>query len=286
MVEVESMAVSKGVMSAIAIVALIVAFVAGLYVSPLVMPEAPEDIAAVMWEGVQERGTIRIGSSPDWPPFEYLDPETGEFTGFEVELMEMIAARLGLDVEWRSMGFETIIPEVNAEKIDLGVSGFSVTPERLEVVQYTMPHSITEGQIVMLKSRADELGITLLESLEELEDLGLKCGTQVATTQEAELEEVVPGVLKTWADFILALEDMKGGGIDCVYSETPITSWWMLEAEEKGEEPIVVIYRRPYWPVAHVAHMDNDILVAKINGALAEIISEGKLDELKAKWKC
>jgi ABC-type amino acid transport substrate-binding protein len=147
-------------------------------------------------------------------------------------------------------------------------------------------HSITEGQVVMLKSRAEELGITLLESLEELEDLGLTCGTQIGTTQEDELSKVVPGVLRTYADFILALEDMKRGEIDCIYSETPITSWWMLEAEERGEEPIVVIYKKSYWPVSFVVHMDNDILVAKMNGALAEIIVEGKLDELKAEWKC
>jgi ABC-type amino acid transport substrate-binding protein len=166
------------------------------------------------------------------------------------------------------------------------VSGFSVTPDRLEVVQFTMPHSITEGQIIMLKSRANELGITELESISNLTDLGLKCGTQVGTTQQAELNEKAQGALRTYEDFLLALQDMKAGSIDCVYAETPITSNWILEAEQKGEEPIVVIYRRPYWPVAFVAHKDADTLVDKINGALAEIISTGELDQLKAKWKC
>lgn len=279
-------AVTKIQAIVIAAIIVVAAFVAGFYASSLIRPGAPEDIAAVMWEELQERGTIVIGSSPDWPPFEYLDPVTSEFTGFEVELMEMIAARLNLTVEWRTMGFETIIPEVQAKKIDMGISGFSTKPVRMEQVQFTMPHSITEGQVVMLKSRAEELGITLLESLEELEDLGLTCGTQIATTQEDELNEVVPGVLRTYADFLLALADMKRGAIDCIYSETPITSWWMLEAEQKGEEPIVAVYKRPYWPVAWVANLDNDIFVTKINGALAEIIYEGTLDELKAEWHC
>ncbi|MEM2691174.1 MAG: transporter substrate-binding domain-containing protein, partial [Candidatus Bathyarchaeia archaeon] len=79
---------------------------------------------------------------------------------------------------------------------------------------------------------------------------------------------------------------MKRGVIDCVYAETPITSNWILEAEQKGEEPIVVIYRRPYYPVAFVAHKDADILVAKINGVLAELIASAKVDQLKQKWKC
>jgi ABC-type amino acid transport substrate-binding protein len=233
-----------------------------------------------------------VGSSPDWPPYEFLDPVTGEFTGFEVELMEMIAERLGLRVEWREMGFDLIIPEIQAGTIDLGVSGFSVTPERLEIVQFTMPHSITEGQIIMLKSRAEELGITEFDTLEKLGEYGLVVGAQVGTTQEDELlkleaaGKLPKGTLKTYEDYLVALEDMKRGVIDCIYAETPVTSWWMIEAEQKGEEPMVVIFRRPYYPVAFVANIEANELVRKINGALADLIAEGKVDELKRKWKC
>jgi ABC-type amino acid transport substrate-binding protein len=278
------MAISKSVAAIGMIVIVVVAFVAGLYTSPLVFPPAEEE--DLIWTDILQRGKIRIGSSPDWPPYEYLDPVTGEFTGFEVELVEMIADRLGLEVEWKPMGFDLIIPEVEDKAIDLGVSGFSVKPERLEIVQFTMPHSITEGQIIMLQSRRDELNITEIDSLEELVNLGLTCGAQSGTTEEAELLEKAPEALRTYEDYIAALVEMKRGVIDCVYAETPITSWWMLEAEDKGEEPLVVIYKRPYYPVAFVAHRDADTLVEKINGELAEIIAEGKLDELKAKWKC
>ncbi len=239
-----------------------------------------------VWARVTETGKIIVGTEPGWPPYEYLN-ETGAIVGFEIELMEMIADELNLTVEWRNMGFDAIIPAVQAMDIDLGVSGFSVTIDRLEVVQFTMPHSITEGQVIMLQTRANQLGITQLTSLANLTQLGLKCGTQVGTTQEAELMQVAPGALVTYNDFLLALEDMKRGAIDCVYAETPITSNWILEAEQKAETPIVVIYKRPYFPVAFVAHKDAHTLVAKINGVLAEkLIATAELDELKQKWKC
>lgn len=277
------MVVSRGVTYAVVIVVAIVAFVAGVYSHPMIFPppeEGPED---PVWAGVVERGVIRVGSSPDWPPYEYL--EAGEFTGFEVELTEMIADRLNLEVEWVEMGFDLIIPEVKDQTIDLGVSGFSTYPERMEVVQFTMYHSVTEGQIIMLESRSDELGITEIESVEELEDLGLSCGAQVGTTQQAELQESAPGSLRTYEDYLVAMEDLRRGALDSIYAETPVTSWWILEEEKAGGEPMVVIYRRPYWPVAFVAHLDADVLVEKMNGALAEIIAEGELAELKAKWK-
>ena len=267
-------------------VGVVVAFLIGLAVGPYVFPPAPVPVAEQMWNDIKTRGVIRVGSDPYWPPYEFIDPETGEYTGFEVKMAEMVAERLGLTIEWRYMSFEAIIPAVEAKEIDMGISGFSVYPERLEVIQYTIPHSITEGQIIMFESRRDELGITMITSLEELVPLGLTIGTQIGTTQSDELNEKAPRALRIFDDFELALEALKIGEIDGVYAETPITTWWIMEAEKKGEPPLVVIFTRPYWPVAHVVHIDNDIFVAKWNAAFATLIAEGKIAELRAKWRC
>jgi ABC-type amino acid transport substrate-binding protein len=279
------MAVSKSVMTIGLIVIAIVAFAAGLFTSPSILPEAKPK---TMWDIVQERGKLIIGTDPYWPPYQYLDGQ-GNLIGFEVDLIEMIATRLNLTVEWKTLSFDAIIPEVKAKSVDLGVSGFSVTPERSEVIQYTMPHSVTEGQIIMLNSTAVAKGITELTSLTELS--GLKCGTESGTTQEAELDDLITagdipsGTLSSYSSFAEALTALKTELIDCVYAETPVSSWWILEAEQQEEEPIVIIYSRPYWPVAFLAHLDSDILVSKISGELAAIISEGKLEELKTQWK-
>jgi len=277
------MAVSRTVAAVGMIVIAVVAFVAGLFASPLVFPPAVGD---PIWDNIVERGTIRVGSSPDWPPFENLSA-TGEFMGFEVELVETIAERLDLAVEWKNMGFELIITEIKkgaAATIDLGVSGFSVKKARLAEVQFTLYHSISVGQIIMLESRRVELGITEIDSLGELVDLGLSCGTGDGTTEQEELMAEAPGSLVTFSDFLTALEDLKLGGIDCVYAETPVTTEWIALAEP-GKE-LAVIYSRPYYPVAFIAHKDADTLVEKINSELAEMIVSGELDALKQKWHC
>lgn len=278
------MAISKPVMALGMVVIAVVALVAGLYASPLVFPPSKE--ADPVWAHVTQAGKIVAGTEPGWPPYEFLNGTS--IVGFEIELTEMIAHDLNLTVEWRNIAFDAIIPSVKAMDIDLGVSGFSVTSVRLQEIQFTMPHSITEGQVIMLKSRADALGITTLTSLANLTQIGggLKCGTQVGTTQRAELLQVAPSALVTYNDFLLALQDMKRGAIDAVYAETPITSNWILQAEQAHEGQIVVVFRRPYYPVAFVASKDADTLVAKINGALAEIIASARLDQLKQKWKC
>ncbi|MFH7918377.1 MAG: ABC transporter substrate-binding protein, partial [Candidatus Aenigmatarchaeota archaeon] len=201
--------VAKYIVAIGLIIGLAVAFVIGVYVSPFILPKkGPED---EVWARVVKNGKIVIGSSPDWPPYEYL--EGGKFTGFEVELAEMVAERLGLKVEWKAMGFDLIIPEIEAKTIDLGVSGFSVTPERLEKVQFIMPHSITEGQVIMLKSKATEIGITKLMSLEQLKEYNLICGVQVGTTQQDELKDLInagklpASAMRTYEDYLAALDD-------------------------------------------------------------------------------
>lgn len=277
------MAVSNSVVVIGMIVIAAVAFAGGLFAGPLIFPTAEED---PVWASVTEAGKIVVGTETGWPPYEMINATSGEIIGFEIELMEMIADELNLTVEWRDMGFDAIIPAVQSKEIDLGVSGFSITATRLEVIEFTTYHSVTEGQVIMLESVAIANGITELEYLSNLTDYGLSCGTQVGTTQQGELNDVAPGALNTYQDFLLALEAMKLGAIDCVYAETPVTSNWILEAEQNAEEPIVIIYRRPYYPVAFVASKDADTLVSKINGALAEIIATGELDELKQKWKC
>jgi ABC-type amino acid transport substrate-binding protein len=277
------MGVSNSILTIGLIVVAVVAFVVGLFAGPLVFPPSEEEDP--VWARVTDAGNIIVGTETGWPPYEYKNA-TGHIIGFEIDLMEMIADELGFAVEWRDMGFDAIIPAVQSHEIDLGVSGFSITEERLQVIEFTAYHSITEGQIIMLESVANAAGITELEYLSNLTDYGLACGSQVGTTQQDELNDEAPGAGIIYQDFLLALEAMKLGAVDCIYAETPITSNWILEAEQNAEEPIVIIYRRPYYPVAFVAHKDADMLVSKINGALAEIIAAGDLDILKQKWKC
>ncbi len=284
------MAQSKALMVGALIIVLLIGIGIGYVVYPALNPPqpgpspAPEEVS--IWEQIKAKGKIVVATSPDWPPFEYLDPDTNQLIGYEVDLFNAIAKKLGLEVEWKHMSFDSIIAAVKNREVDLGVSGFSVTPERYQEVLFTMPHIVTEVQLIMLKSRAEELGITKLSSLEEAAQYGLVIGTGSGTTQEDELLSLVnKGVLssdqvKSYPDFDTALQELKNGNIDALYAETPITTWWI----STEPVPMVVVYSRSYWPVAFVAHKDAHDLVIKINSALAELFASGEIDQIRAKW--
>ena len=278
--------ISKYVAGVGMIVIALVAFAMGLFASPILMPQKAAT-GDTVWDNIVKTGKIRVGTEPGWPPYEFLNTTTNQIVGFEIELTEAIASKLNLTVEWHNVGFDTIIPSIQSKELDLGVSGFSVTTERLDVVQFTMPHSITEGQIIMLNSTKIAKGITTLASISDLSTLNLKVGTQSSTTEEGELlDKISHGLISSYTTYLDALTAMKTGLIDCVYAETPITSDWILEAELQSQEPIVIVFRRPYYPVAFVVSKDANTFVAKIDGALAELIASGEVDTLKQKWKC
>ncbi len=268
------------------LVALVVGVVAGYFVGDYLGYERGREIG-ITWDGIVERGTILVASSPDWPPFESLDPVTEEFVGFEVDIMEEVMSRLSeeenvtITVDWVSTPFGSIKEAIVARTADLGVSGFSITPDRLEEVQFTTPHSITDAQILALNATVATAGIPAegLESVAELVDYGLSCGIEGGTTQEEEL--IAAGVdTIAYVDYWAAMDDMVLGGVDTVYAETPVSYFW-IEDYASQDPPIAmqIIFSRPYWPVGFMAHKGSDLLVEKISGIISELHSEGWIDD-------
>ena len=81
-------------------------------------------------------GKLVIGTSPDYPPFENL--ENGEFVGLDMEIAKAIGEKLGLEVEFKSLQFDAIIPAVAAGgQVDMGISGFTVDPDRAKEIDFS-----------------------------------------------------------------------------------------------------------------------------------------------------
>jgi len=270
---------------AIVVVMLVVGFAIGLISSPFLMPQ-DSSASDTVWANIQNTGVIRVGTDPTWPPYQLRDDVTGEIVGFEVDLADACAAKLGLTIEWNDVGFDNIIVSVQQGQLDMGVSGFSITPERLDLVSFTIPHSTTLGQVIMLESTMAAKGITTVNSLEDFKTLGITVGTQDGNVEKEELE--VAGVdIRSWSDSASPFQDMVSANpsVQAVYAETPITSSWITQFASQGIS-VGVAYEHPYYPVAFLVSKNTNTLLDKMNGALTELIYDGTVDELKAEWQC
>ena len=264
------------------VIMLVVGFVVGLMASPFLLPQSDSSTDTV-WANIQDTGVIRVGTDPTWPPYQMVD-ENNKIVGFEVDIANECADRLGLTIEWNDVSFDSIILSVQQGTLDMGVSGFSITAERLDQVSFTVPHSTTEGQVVMLKSTMDAKGITTVDSLEDFKTLGITVGVQSGNVQQQELQDA--GVaIATWSGSDEPFQDLVSANpsVDAVYAETPITTNWIAEFESDGIEASAV-YSHPYYPVAFLVGKNSNTLLDKINGALTDLIYDGTVDQLKAEW--
>src|SRR5687767_15592146 len=82
-----------------------------------------------------EEGVLKVGSCLDYKPFEFV--KNGEEMGFDVELSEEIASRLGLEVEWITANFYTIFTDVDAGKFDIFAAASTINEDRLATVDFS-----------------------------------------------------------------------------------------------------------------------------------------------------
>ena len=93
--------------------------------------------SGVQLADVQKAGKLTIATSPDFPPFENL--ENGEVVGIEIDIMNLICEKMGVELVIEQMDFDSVVPGIQAAKFDAGVSGITVTEERKANVDFCDP---------------------------------------------------------------------------------------------------------------------------------------------------
>jgi polar amino acid transport system substrate-binding protein len=130
-------------------------------------------------------GTLTVCTDAPYPPMEYEDPETGEFTGFDIELMRAIADNLGLEMEVVNVGFDPITSglAMEAGDCDIAAASITITPERQENIAFTDGYFSGDQSLLVLTD----------SGIETLEDTaGQSIAVQTGTTGELYAQENAP----------------------------------------------------------------------------------------------
>jgi polar amino acid transport system substrate-binding protein len=222
-----------------------------------------------------EEGVLQVGSCLDYKPFEFV--KNGEEMGFDVELAEEIATRLGLEVQWVTANFDTIFTAVAAREFDMVAAASTITEERLAEVDFSEPYfNARQGFSVNTNETPD---ITSVDDLQE----GDVVGVQKGTTGKAWAEEnLAPkGIeIKTFDAAPDAFSDLEAGGVVGVVNDEGSS---IAEVETRsGLEVVEAIDTDEHYGFAF--SKDNPELTAAANEALAEIIADGTYEQIFKKW--
>ncbi len=148
---------------------------------PTNTPEPVPDDGESVWERIEESGVLRVGTSADYPPFEFYDEEF-QLDGLDIAIINDIGERLDLEVEISDFAFDGLGDALMLGQIDLAIAAITVTPERAGAVSFSNVYFLSEEAVLAL----DDADVEVSES----EDLAnYRIGVQSGTVYEDWVEE-------------------------------------------------------------------------------------------------
>ena len=208
-----------------------------------------------------------------WPPLEYID-ESGNLTGFEVELVPMIGEKVGVKMEAKNIPWDTIFAGLANGQYDGVASGVSVTEDRKKTMDFSTP-ILQAGQVMIVRNDSKVKGA---------EDMkGLRVGVQIGTTGDLVLDDY-DVTRKQYDDIGLAIQDMLNGDLDACVCDSLIASDYVLANENYKNRLKVAGEPFTEEDIAIAVKKGNSELLGLVNKGLEMMKADGSYDALKAKW--
>jgi polar amino acid transport system substrate-binding protein len=225
----------------------------------------------------QLAGTVRaqadvlhVGTDATFAPMEFVDG--GKRTGFDVELVEALAAAMGKKVEWIDIDFKGLIPGLLSNRFDMAVSAIYITDERKKVVDFTDPY-FTGGLVTMVKVAA---------ALKAPIDLnGKKVSVQVGTKSVSYLKQAFPQVQLVEVEKNQEMFNLvEIGRADALVTGKPAAYQYMRT--RPGLQVVEPQLTTEEYGMA--LRKDTPELTRAVNAALAKLHSDGGYARIVAKW--
>ena len=219
-------------------------------------------------KNVQKAGKLLVATSPDFPPFESLEGDA--VVGIEPDIMKLICDKLGVDVEFVQMDFDSVLIGIQAAKYDCAMSGITVTPEREKNMLFTDPY-YNAAQVIVV---AEGSSITGKADL-----VGKVASVQTGTTAESGCQD--EGIdVQAFAANADAKAALTTGKVDAWVVDN-LTAMQMVE---EGDGLVILDEKMTEEPYAFAFAMGSEDLVAAINDALAELIADGTVESIFASY--
>jgi len=241
-------------------------------------------IAQELPAAIKQRGTLIAAVIPNYPPLEMKNPQTGELTGFDIELGNAIAAKLGIRMQWQETSFEQMLSAVRTGRVDIILSGMSDLPSRHETA--TFINYIRSGtQFFTQHSRAAEFPTR--ESL---------CGKAVGASRRTSL----PTEIKAFSDAECVAKgrpEIRIVGTEGLADARTQLRQGRIDAAMQGSETLPYIMGLEpntyaligeptrYTLMGIATAREAEDLRQAIVGALKGLIADGTYRQLLVKWQ-
>jgi len=238
---------------------------------------------------IKSAGVIKVSTDPAYPPQSFLNEDTNELEGFDIDVAKEIGERLGVDVQFETPSFDAVVAGGWSNRWDMSVGSVTITPEREEILDFTQSYYYTPASVAVMEGSD-------ITSIDELAGQTICVG--ISTTYQFWLEGTLQlpedaGTPTTPPDAeVVTLET----DINCPEAwrdgRTDFQGWVSAEPTVDGAVadglPVVKIGEPVFFEGLGVAFdkavEDNDTLVAEVDRIIGEMHDDGTLTELSEKW--
>lgn len=216
---------------------------------------------------------IRVGSETTFPPFEFT--ENDKYVGFDLDLADAIIKQMGSKMEFKSMGFDALIPAVQSGQIDMIAAGLDATPERAKQVAFSDVYFKDNGYCIVV--RKDNTTINDWADL-----AGKNVGAQVGTYQVKLAQEAKAAEVKQLDSNSQAWMELQANTLDAVVIDQPVAMYYLKQGA--GKDLKIVGTQKDGSGMVFAFKKDNKQLQEGVNKALKELKANGTYDKIYEKW--
>ncbi|MGY1618970.1 ABC transporter substrate-binding protein [Geodermatophilus sp. SYSU D00691] len=243
--------------------------------------EADEALAAMVPEAIAEDGVIAVGTDSTYAPSEFLDEDGETIIGFDVDLFTLVAQKLGLEAEFETAAFDSIIAGVSSGRYEVGVSSFTINQERL--AQVNMVSYYQAG--TQWATRADNpdgvdpdnacgLSIAVQRGTVQVDDL-------TARSEECEAAGEEPITIEQFDAQSDATAAIASGRVAAGLADSPVMAYAVQQTDGQLELLGDIYDAAPY---GYVIPQDQAEFAEAIRAAVAALIEEGAYEEVLTNW--
>lgn len=220
---------------------------------------------------------LKVGCEAAFAPFTYID-DKGELIGFDLDLIRAMGKVMGYDeVKITALPFDGLIPAILTDNIDLIISGFTISPERANKVDFSDPYYMCGLTFLVNKNNEDKL-----QKISDLDgkDICLQIGTTGALYAQKALKNANLKQFNSPPDTYLELQN---GGCVAAINDRPVNDFFLKNY--KGKDIVsktITTENSEYYGIA--VNKGNDELLGKINDALLEVKKSGEFKSISMKW--
>lgn len=239
--------------------------------------EETETAETSEWDRIQEEGILTVGTSGTLLATSFRDEESGDLTGFEVEVVRELGERLELEIEFRELGFDEMLTSVSTGQLDMAANDIEVTEDMTDQFLFSTPIKYSYGTAVVRKD--DLSGIESLEDLEGKKAAGVSTSVYMQIARDYGAEEVTYDN----ATNEVYLRDVSIGRTDVILNDYYLSTFGVAAFPDLN---ITVHPDIKYLPseVGLVVNQDNEELLEQVNATLEEMLADGTISEISAEF--